>query len=89
MKEKERVLYFRYPFECKAETQKMKAVLNESKIEFICYESPGYYPHEFVLRKSGKKWNDIYKIVNSVKSAKYIFKNVYLEYLNGKLKDYI
>lgn len=85
---KERVLYFCYPFESKAEMQKLKSVLAENNIEFICYESNGYYPHEFVVRKSGKKWDDIYKVINSVKSAKYNHKYVYLKYLDGKLTEY-
>lgn len=88
-KQKERVLYFCYPFENKADMQKLKTVLEENKIEFICYESDGYYPHEFVVRKSGKKWEDIYKVINSVKAAKYNYKYVYLKYLDGQLKEYV
>lgn len=32
----ERVLYFTYPFEYKAEMEKLKSVLTENNIEFIC-----------------------------------------------------
>lgn len=83
----ERVLYFKYPFEYKTEMEKLKAVLTENNIEFICYESSGYYPHEFIVRKSGKKWNDLYKLVNSVKATRYRFKNTHLEIRDGKLTE--
>jgi len=83
----ERVLYFKYPFEYKVEMEKLKSVLTENNVEFICYESSGYYPHEFIVRKSGKKWNDLYKLVNSVKATRYRFKNTYLEVRDGKLTE--
>lgn len=83
----EKVLYFTYPFEYKAEMEKLKSVLTENNIEFICYKSSGYYAHEFIVRKSGKKWNDLYKLINSVKAARYKFKNTYLEIRNGKLTE--
>ena len=63
----ERVLTFEYPYECVDDVRKLKKVLKNNGVEFICYESKGYYSHEFVIRKSGKRWNDIYCIVNSVK----------------------
>lgn len=83
----EKVLYFKYPFEYKTEMEKLKSVLTENNVEFICYESSGYYPHEFIVRKSGKKWNDLYKLVNSVKATRYRFKNTYLEVRDGKLTE--
>ena len=83
----EKVLYFKYPFEYKAETEKLKSVLTDNNVEFICYESSGYYPHEFIVRKSGKRWNDLFRLINSVKAARYSFKNTYLEMYNGKLKE--
>ncbi len=80
----ERVLTFKYPYEKKEEKDKLKEVFVQHSIEFICYESNGYYAHEFVVRKSGRKWNNIYKIINSVKAAKYNFKNVDIRLIDGK-----
>lgn len=84
----ERVLTFKCPYEKKVEKDKLKAEFQQHNIEFICYESNGYYSHEFVIRKSGRKWNDIYKIINSVMSAKYNFKNTDIGLRDGKLVEY-
>ena len=84
---KERVLCFSYSFEMKDKMEKLKEVLDKNNVEFICYESSGYWNHEFVVRKSGKKWNDIYSLINSVKSVSYKFKNTNIEERNGKLVE--
>ena len=83
----ERVLWFKYPFEWKTEMEKLKLVLTENNVEFICYESSGYYPHEFIVRKSGKKWNNLYKLINSVRATRYRFKNTNIEIRNEKLTE--
>lgn len=85
----ERVLTFKYPFEQTENKDKLKILLSENHIEFICYESNGYYPHEFIVRKSGRKWNELYSIINSVESAKYIFKNTTIDIVDGKLTEII
>lgn len=84
----ERVLIFKYPYEKKTEKDKLKAEFQKRNIEFICYESNGYYANEFIVRKSGRKWNDIYHIVNSVMPVKYSFKNVDMGFRDGKLVVY-
>lgn len=86
---KERILYFSYPFEMKDKVKKLKDVLHQNNIEFICHESSGYWNFEFVVRKSGKKWNDIYTIINSVKPAMYRFRNASIETRNGKFVEVI
>lgn len=85
----ERVLIFKYPFEFLDKVKKLKETLKNHNIEFICYDSNGYYDYEFVVRKSGKKWNDIYAIINSIRPAKYEFKKTYLELVNGELKEIV
>ncbi len=85
----EKVLTFKYSFEQTKIKDKLKAVLSENHIEFICYESNNYYPHEFIVRKSGRKWNDLYSIINSVKPAKYSFKNTVIDMYNGKLVEVV
>lgn len=85
----ERVLTFNYPFESIAEVNKLKKLFTNNNIEFICYESKAYYPHQFVVRKSGRKWNELYEMINSVKAAKYRFKNTYIEVIEGKLTEIV
>lgn len=87
--EMERVLTFKYPFECLDKVIHLKEVLKEHNIEFICHESNGYYSHEFIVRKSGKKWNDLYRIINSVKPVKYEFKKTYIDLVDGELKEIV
>lgn len=83
----ERALTFDYPFDCQREMENLKTVLTENNIEFICYESNGYYPHRFVVRKSEKKWNDIYHIINSVKPSMYRSINTNFKIYNGQLEE--
>lgn len=85
----ERVLTFKYVFEDIEKVRQLKNVFAQNNIEFICYESSGYYSHEFIVRKSGKKWNDIYEIINSVKAARYIYKKIHLDYIDGELREVI
>lgn len=85
----ERVLMFKYPFERKKEMDKLKRIFMENNIEFICYESDGYYPHEFIVRKSKRKWDELYKIINSVYPVKYSFKKTNIEVIDGKLSEVI
>lgn len=85
----ERVLIFKYPFEFLEKVNLLKELLIKNNVEFICYESNGYYAHEFVVRKSGKRWNDIYKIINSIRPAKYEFKKTCIESVNGELKEIV
>ncbi len=84
----ERVLTFKYPYEKKEEKNKLKAEFQKHNIEFICYESNGYYANEFVVRKSGRRWDDIYKIINSIMPVKYTLKNVNIRLRDGELVEY-
>lgn len=85
----ERVLTFKYPFERKDEMNNLKRVFDSNGVEFICYESNGYYSHCFKVRKSGKKWNDLYAMINSVLPVKYNFVNINMEYVDGKLVEVV
>ena len=64
-------LRFRYPYEYIDKAKELEKLLDEKNIKFLFYESSGYWGHEFVVRKSGYTWNEIMKIINSVKPAKY------------------
>lgn len=72
----ERVLNFKYPYEHIKQVQELKKIFKEENIQFICYESNGYYPHEFIVRKSNKKWNELYKIINFIKESICIKKEI-------------
>lgn len=85
----ERVLTFKYPFENITDVNKLKELFINNNIEFICYESKGWYAHVFVVRKSGKKWNELYKMINSIRAAKYEFKKTYIEAVEGKLTEVV
>lgn len=84
----ERVLRFTYAFGTKEEAEKMKEALKKENIGFISYESIGYWPHEFTVRRSGKKWDDVLKIVNSVHAVKYKFKRTCLGHYDGKVVEF-
>lgn len=75
---KERVCKFRYNYEWAAEKDALKEKFTQNGIKFICHESNGGWPHEFVVMRSGKKWDDIYRIVNSVHAVRYSLETVYL-----------
>lgn len=85
----EKVLTFKYPFENIAEVNKLKELFANNNVEFICHESDGWYSHEFLVRKSGKKWNELYKMINSVRAAKYEFKKTCIEIIEGKLTEVV
>lgn len=85
----ERVLVFNYPFEFTDKVQQLKDVLKQNYVEFICKESNGYYPHSFIVRKSGRRWNELYKMINSVRAAKYEFRKVELDHRDGRLVEII
>lgn len=85
----ERVLTFKYPFEFAEEMKKLIKLFTEENVEFICHESDGYYPHVFVVRKSKRRWNELYQMINSVKAAKYEFKKANIETVDGRLTEVI
>lgn len=85
----EKVLTFKYSFEFVEEVKKLKKLFAEENVEFICHESEGYYPHVFVVRKSKRRWNELYQMINSVRAAKYEFRKTNIETIDGKLSEVI
>jgi len=69
----ERCLIFKYAGEDKVQNSKnLITLLERNKIDFVCYiGTDNYYPCQFTVRRSGKKWNDIMKLINSIYSPKY------------------
>lgn len=64
-------LRFKYPYEYADEAKAIEKLLDKNKVNFLFYESNGYWGHEFVVRRSGYTWNEIMEMINSVKPAKY------------------
>lgn len=76
---RERFLCFKYGSdeETKGFVNKLCDLLTENNIDFVCYWDDGeskYYPCEFVVRRCGKRWNDIMALINTVKAAKYDYR---------------
>jgi hypothetical protein len=73
----ERCLTFKWSktFNSDTNTQvtELSKKLRENNINFCVYndETDKYYPVEFTIRRSGKQWIDIIKIINEVRAAKY------------------
>lgn len=67
----EKILRFGYPYEDIEKAKELEKLLDKNKVKFLFYESNGYWKHEFVVRKSGYTWNELMKLINSVKPAKY------------------
>ena len=74
----ERCLNFKYAGDDKIEKSKsLSNLLEQNKIDFVCYlETGDYYPCQFTVRRSGKKWNDIMKLVNSIQAPKYDYSKI-------------
>jgi hypothetical protein len=56
----------------------------ENDIDYICYLKD--YRPKFYVRRSGKKWNDIYKLINSVQAFVYRFTKETF-YITNEKKD--
>ena len=56
----------------------------DNDIDFVGYFSDGYHPAEFTVRRSGKKWNDIIDLINSIKPCKYEYKKETFYLTNDK-----
>lgn len=53
---------------------KIANIFIENEIDYVGYLSKDY-PPEFIVRRSGKKWDDVLKFINSVKACVYKYKN--------------
>lgn len=71
---KERCLTFKYGrIENTSEkAEQLCKLLEQNNIDYVCYDKDSnYYSCKFVVRRCGKKWNDIMRLINSVRAAKY------------------
>lgn len=69
----ERCLTFKYGGDDKnIKAEQLSKLLKENNIDFICYNTDdAYYLCQFVVRRCGNKWNDLMRLINSVRAAKY------------------
>ena len=58
----------------------------DNDIDFVAYFGDGYHPAEFTVRRSGKKWDDIITLINSVKPCKYKYNKEIFYITNKKRK---
>jgi len=84
---KERCLTFKYVGDNKVYNSKQLAeLLKQNNIDFVCYlETGNYYSCKFTVRRSGKKWNDIIKLINSIYATKYDYIKA-IFYISNELK---
>jgi hypothetical protein len=49
-------------------------LFRQNNIDYVCYDDFHYY--KFVVRRCGKKWDDIMVLVNSISATKYNFESI-------------
>lgn len=69
----EKTLIFKYPGEYQDKIAELSELLEAKGIQFKVYNNGNDWPTDFKVWRSGYRWNDIYKIINSVKAARYRF----------------
>lgn len=84
----ERALTFRYSDDCSDKAHELCNLLDSEGITYVMYDDGGY-GFKFVVSRSGRKWNDIMKLINSVKSAKYDYKQTIFDERDGKTVEVI
>ena len=84
---KEMVLTFTYPSHLTDEAQQLCTVFDQNNIEYKCYDKDGTsgWPIQFNVLRSGKTWNEIMRLINSVHPAKYKQEKKYVSRENGTL----
>lgn len=85
----ERALTFQYSSDsAETDASDLEQVLQNNKIEYVVYNDYGVY--KFVVRRSGHSWNDLMKLINSVKSARYSYVSTSFGYdENDQLKEVV
>lgn len=69
---RERILYFTYSSDdFISNTKALKELLSDKGIFFECTKTDIYT--RFYVRRSGRTWNGIYKLINSIEPARYRF----------------
>lgn len=84
----EMVLTFTYNHAFVEDAKRLCDELDRNNIEYKCYniDNKKGYPIQFIILRSGKTWNAIKQIVNSIKPARYKQEILKVIRNNGKLK---
>lgn len=84
---KEMVLKFTYNPAFVEDAKRLCSELDRNNIEYKCYNiDDAGYPIQFNILRSGKTWNDIMHIVNSIRPARYKQEKLKVIRDNGKLR---
>lgn len=83
---KEVVLTFTYPSDAVEEANRLCDLLDDNNIEYKCYDIESGYPIQFKVCRSGKSWNDIMKLINSVKAARYRQQKMFVDRTENTLR---
>lgn len=73
--ENQRCLQFKYYDKEKA--IQLERILQSESIDYVLYDDGQYIL--FIVTRSGKKWNDIMRIINDIHSPKYTHVNTCIE----------
>ena len=83
---KEVVLTFNYPSGAVKDANRLCDLFNENNIEYKCYDIDSGYPIQFKVLRSGKTWNDIMKLINSIRAARYKKEKLIVDREGGVLR---
>ena len=79
----ERALTFRYPEQYRDQAYELDDLLTDEGVKHVMYDDRDF-GFKFVIGRSGRTWNDLMKLINSVKSAKYNYVQTIFEEQNGR-----
>lgn len=83
---KEVVLTFTYPSDAVEEANRLCEIFDDNNIEYKCYDIESGYPIQFKVCRSGRNWNDIMKLINSVKAARYRQQKMFVDRTENTLR---
>lgn len=83
---REVVLTFKYPSDAVEDANRLCDLFDENDIEYKCYDIDSGYPIQFKVLRSGKTWNDIMKLINSIHAARYKQEKLFVDREGGILR---
>ena len=83
---REVVLTFNYPSDAVEDANRLCDLFDENNIEYKCYDIDSGYPIQFKVLRSGKTWNDIMKLINSIHAARYRQEKLFVDNEGGVLR---
>ena len=83
---RETILTFVYPSYATDDANRLCNLFDKNSIEYKCYDIESGYPIQFNVCRSGKGWDHIIKLINSVKAAKYRYRKLFVDRTGGLLR---